>query len=214
VTFAPPGRGPDAELLQGTLLASSPAFAVAASGSQVRLAGRAAVSLEPFQDVVRVTAAGDDGLASGEDTMRAWTKVAPAVAGAAAGSLLTVMVLDGRAEVAARDGAKIPVAAGQWWRTGDASASPIPAAVEASAISRRTVALAAAPEPPPQPSAGLAAPPRPLPEFEEFEALQQRVKELEEQIDTERKLRAQSEGKPTERPADLPERFSGDRCER
>ncbi|MBI5548505.1 MAG: hypothetical protein HY901_31875 [Deltaproteobacteria bacterium] len=205
-----PGIRAGAELLVGTLLASSDDLSLTAGPQKVRLSGRALVSTEPWEALGRVIEA-NEGLASGGDTMNPrWTKIGPAVAGAAAGSLLTILVLEGHAAVASEDGAAVPIAAGQKWQRGDARATPVQKPRPAQ-VANRELALESTPSPAAQPAHAERAAPRPLPEFEEFDALQKRVHDLEQQLEVERKLRVTAEGTPTERPENLPARFAEER---
>ena len=201
-------RRAEAKLLEGTLLAAGKELSLTAGTERIDLAGRALVSTEPWEQLSRVL---EENSGGGHAMDARWKKSLPVMAGAAVGSLLTVVVMEGRATVTSAAGTTMPIVAGQQWQRGEPRATAIPPS-RPPLLASREQALAGSP-----PTSVLSAhqerpaAPRTLPELEELDALQKRVQDLEQELNLERKLREQLEGAPTERPTDLPGRFAEER---
>lgn len=105
--------GDGVSLEAGTLRVRGHDLALRAPGVEVLLRGTAFLSREPLADLLRVT----QGIGR-EDTMGLWRKLGPALAGAAVGSAVTLVVLDGSAEVRNTTAPPVTVAAGERWTGG------------------------------------------------------------------------------------------------
>jgi hypothetical protein len=117
------GDSPAAYALQsGTLVATGPKVQLSAEGARVELAGRAVLSLEPEDTLVRVTKRMETRPRPTVDFK--WLRLPVAATVAAAGAV-TLFVLEGRAKVTTDSAAPLEVTAGQKWSSRDARPSPI-----------------------------------------------------------------------------------------